>query len=131
MASVLSVLLLGSTTLPLILQVCCEKHMSQTAEQPCPDTMAGAMQDMPDAGLQKHMSHDSAGVQDDCCVIQAALPISASLLQVQTLPQVLQPVLLAVALQPPRTAQPPTLLADTSPPAPPLSLHLLNGSFLN
>ena len=133
MASVLSVLLLLSATLPLVLQVCCEAQTSQPAEPPCHDSMAGAMQDMPSEAVQKHVSHSLAGLQDDCCVIQSAqTPISASLVLAQP-PPVLQPMLLvATSLsQPARTESPPLVLAEASPVGPSLSLHLLHGSFLN
>jgi hypothetical protein len=130
MASVLSVLLLLSTTLPLVLQVCCDDQMSQPVEPPCHDSMAGDMQDVHDEALQKHIGHSATGLQDDCCVIQSA-QTPASLVLAQ--PPVLQPMLLAATSlsQPARTEAPSLVLAEASPVVPSLSLHILHGSFLN
>lgn len=132
-ASILSVLLLLSVTLPLVLQVCCAEPMSQSTASPCHDDMAREMQDMPDDALQTHMNHSATGLQDDCCVIQSAqTPISESRLLAEMPRLVLPPMLWAATYLLPltRPASPPLVLA-ASPPAPPLSLHLLNGSFLN
>lgn len=135
MASVLSVLLLLSATLPLVLQVCCDEPMSQPAEPPCHDAMVGmTIQDMHNEALQKHMGHSFAGLHDDCCVVQSAqTPTSESRLLAEMPRLVLQPVLLAATYlsQPVRTESPPLVLAEATPPTPSLSLHLLNGSFLN
>lgn len=132
-ASVLSVLLLLSTVLPLIQQVCCDDIASQPAEPPCHDMATDAMHDMQADAMSIAMNH--TGVQDDCCLIQSAqTPILPSVLLKEATPRpVLHPVLLAFSTprQPFPTAQPSHVLADASPPATPLSLHLLNGSFLN
>ena len=133
MASVLSVLLLLSATLPLVLAVCCEKPMHQPAEPPCHDMSTDTMHDRAVDAVPSPMHH--GGMHDECCVIQSAqTPILPSLLLKEATPlPVLQPILLAFSTQDPpaMTAQPSLLFADAAPPAPPLSLHVLNGSFLN